>query len=415
MTHQDLDHLFTSARNVPIETSATEIATWVGATAATSAGVLGVAGKLKLFIAKKTTMLFGITLGTVGVTAVSIALMSSPPEQKETSPVITYDFVEEQTPPKIQETSIDFDDTTRLEAPEFPVAPKPVAPVPPIASIVPVFPAVPVQPVMAAPINGRGINGDEASIIPAPRTPRRIVSPPKPCTPNRNHQDCCENNGDDKKRESVTGDGHVTKQVRNIKSFSEINIEGLFDVTISQGEKESVTVETDANLQEFVVVSNDGNTLTVKNGRANFKKVTKMEIHIVLKDVSKISGSGLGDIKTESTLKLNSLELRISGVGDSNFKLDCDRLDIRYGGVGDVKLSGKAKTVKMNCSGVGDVRAYDLEVTDLKLNRSGVGDTKVNVIGELTIDFSGVGTVSYKGAPTTKNITKTGIGSIKAK
>ncbi|MFT6243719.1 MAG: hypothetical protein ACJA0U_000373 [Salibacteraceae bacterium] len=249
MTHQDLDHLFTSARNVPVETSAAEIATWVGATAATTAGVLGVAGKLKLFIAKKTTMLFGITLGTVGVTAISVALMSSPPEQKETSPVITYDFVEEQTPPKIQEASIDLDDTTRLEAPEFPVAPKPVAPVPPIASIAPVFPAVPVQPVMAAPINGREMNGDEASVIPAPRGPRGIVSPPKPSTPNRNQEACCDNHGDDKKREPVTGDGNVTKQVRNIKSFSEINIEGLFDVTISQGEKESVTVETDANLE----------------------------------------------------------------------------------------------------------------------------------------------------------------------
>jgi hypothetical protein len=415
MTHQDLDHLFTSARNVPVETSAAEIATWVGATAATTAGVLGVAGKLKLFIAKKTTMLFGITLGTVGVTAISVALMSSPPKQKETSPVITYDFVEEQTPPKTQETSIDFDDTLEVEFPPFPEVPKPVAPVPPVAST---FPAPPAPPVIAAPIGVSTMGEFEASAFPAPRAPKapsRIVSPPKPSTPNRNQEDCCDNPEDDKKRESVTGDGNVTKQVRNIKSFSEINIEGLFDVTISQGEKESVTVETDANLQEFVVVLNDGNALTVKNGKANFKKITKMEIHIVLKDVSKISGSGLGDIKTESTLKLNSLELRISGVGDANFKLDCDRLDIIYGGVGDVNLSGKAKTVKMNCSGVGDIRAYNLEVTDLKLNRSGVGDTKVNVIGELTIDFSGVGTVSYKGAPTSKNITKTGIGSVEAK
>jgi hypothetical protein len=414
MTHQDLDHLFTSARNVPVETSATEIATWVGATAATSAGVLGVAGKLKLFIAKKTIMLFGITLGTIGVTAISVALMSSPPEQEENSPVITYDFVDDEAPQKLQETSIDFDDTLELDVP------KPVAPIPPVPPVASTFPAPPPPPppAIAAPIGVRTMSEFEASAFPAPRAPkppRRTVSPPAPCPPNCNNRSSCDNSRDGRKNKSVTGDGNVTKQNREVKSFSEIKIEGLFDVTISQGSKESVTVETDANLQEFVEVVNDGNALTVRNGKANFKKVTKMEIHIVLKDVSKISAYGLGDIKSESTLKLNSLELKISGVGDASFQLDCDRLDLNYGGVGDVKLSGKAKTVKMNSSGVGDVHAYDLAVTDLKLNQSGVGDTKVSVNGELTIDFSGVGAVSYKGNPTSKNITKTGIGSVKAK
>ena len=137
MTHQDLGHLFTSARNVPVETSASEIATWVGAT---PAGVLSVTGKLKLFIAKKTTMLFGITLGTVGVTALSVALMSSPPEQEKNSPVITQNVADEQAPPKIQETSIAFDDPLELETPEYLEVPVPIEPAVHAARIAPQFP-----------------------------------------------------------------------------------------------------------------------------------------------------------------------------------------------------------------------------------------------------------------------------------
>ena len=189
----------------------------------------------------------------------------------------------------------------------------------------------------------------------------------------------------------------------------------MFDVIISQGDKEGVTVETDENLQEFVIVKNDGNTLVLKNGAAKIKKITKMKVYVVLKDVNKIVGHSIGDITSETTLKLSSLELKVKGVGDADFKLDCDKFELDYSGVGDVSLSGKVAKAKMNCTGVGDVKAYDLEVTDMKLNQSGVGDTKINVKGDLTINFTGVGDVSYKGKPVTKNITKSGIGSVKAK
>lgn len=253
------------------------------------------------------------------------------------------------------------------------------------------------------------------STISTPKVSRGIVSPPIPCPPNCNGEDDSDNLKDSKRRKAVTGDGNVTKQVRMIKSFSEINIDGLFDVTISQGDKESVTVETDANLQEFVEVSNNGNSLMVGLVSLKIKKISHMKIHIVLKDVSKITGHGLGDLKTGMILKLALLELRINGVGDAKFKLDCNQFNLKCEGVADVYLSGTSKRVKMDCRGVGDIHAYDLKVTDLKLKQTGVGDTKVHVTGDLTIDFSGVGDISYKGEPKTKKIEQEGVGTVKAK
>ena len=98
MKHQNLDHLFSAAQNVDLETSAAEVASWVGTAAAASTGVLGVAAKLKLFIAKKTFIMLGITLGSAGVVVFTTAMLgSAPTPEKVNKPIIVSHFAEENT------------------------------------------------------------------------------------------------------------------------------------------------------------------------------------------------------------------------------------------------------------------------------------------------------------------------------
>lgn len=83
MTSDDLNQLFASAREIPVETAPEQIAGRVGAAATTSSGVLGAAAKLKLFIARKSMIMLGITAGSAGVIVLSTTLLMPSSSQQE--------------------------------------------------------------------------------------------------------------------------------------------------------------------------------------------------------------------------------------------------------------------------------------------------------------------------------------------
>ncbi len=394
MTSDDLNQLFASAREIPVETAPDQIAGWVGAAATTSTGVVGVAAKLKLFIAKKSMIMLGITLGSAGIIVLSTALIMQPAsseknpvnDQFKSSVLIT----EEDQKPEIEqkevsETSeeISYQEETNDETPS---------------------------------------DGKEPSMLPIPArydyVPHiRMDNNAQLFSPHfqdRNHQ-VASHVEKKEKRDAIKGNGEVTKEERSVQPFSAIEISGVFDVVLKQGSKEAVTVETDANLQECVLVENEGSNLILKNSKSKIKKCTKMIVYVTVKDLSRIKTTGVGDVNCENALKTNTLDLVLSNVGDADMNLECQTLNIKYNGVGDLKLSGTANESTIDCSAVGDLKAFDLQVNKMNLTHTGVGDAAISVSEDLTLDFKGVGNVHYKGNPEKKDIKKAGVGSVKNK
>jgi len=193
----------------------------------------------------------------------------------------------------------------------------------------------------------------------------------------------------------VEGSGVVKKETRKVESFNAISCYGVVDVFLSQGEKESVVVEADDNLLEYIITEIKNGTLEIKNKKnIQFRKSTKMNIYITVQNITNMAFYGVGDLKCETKLNLSNLEITNHGVGDIN-------------------LIGQAKFLKVSNSGVGDIKAYEFVVEKLTLNNSGVGDVEVNATNELKVVNSGVGDVIYKGGANSTDIESNGVGSIK--
>jgi hypothetical protein len=409
MTHQELDHLFASARTAPAQTSVEEVTAWVGAAAIATTGVIGIAAKLKLFIAKKSLLMLGSVLGTVGVVTLgTIMLVSSPNSGTPESNSIVGTTVSEENFEKEVEANIlpiDLQQEDTLEVPA------PVASEPALAPMAPMPPAPMGPNVIAFTPNIL------ESIYIELETPQVIVTIPEiepvmhtgvaPIT-------YCSDKDDNRK--PVKGNGNVTTESRPVKAFKKLEINGIFDVIITQGDVEAVSVETDENLQEFILIEQDGDRLSLNtSSEVNFKKSTKMNVYVTVKSMTHLSSNGIGDVKTENQLNGKKLTVDISGVGDVDLNMNYGSLEFDYQGVGDVLLKGDVAKVDMDCMGVGNVKAYDLNTKEVKLDQSGVGDTEFFASDAVDIDFSGVGNVRYKGNPASKSIDKDGIGSVKAK
>lgn len=215
-------------------------------------------------------------------------------------------------------------------------------------------------------------------------------------------------------QKKIKGNGNVVTQERTISSFNEIIVNGVYNVYLTQGQNESVKVETDENLQEAVIVKNKGNALVLgwKKG-INVKRKTKMNVYVTLKDIAKLEVKGVGNVNTSSKLSLNTLDIEASGVGNTSLELDCKQLDGEISMVGNFTLKGKVTEVILDNNGTGALRAFDLVAQKLEINNSGIGKVEVNAQKEISITSSGIGSVYYKGNAKTTKLDHRGMGKIK--
>lgn len=207
--------------------------------------------------------------------------------------------------------------------------------------------------------------------------------------------------------------GNVITRDVSIKSFNAIKANGMYELILTQGDKESVKVETDDNLQNLIIISNDGNTLVIDEPRVrdhSFKfrgtdgewgKKQRFKVYVTFKNIKDIDIQTIGNIRSEGSLTFDALEINDQSVGNIDLALTAKKLTITNKGVGSITLNGHADNAVIVNSGVGSFKGQDLVVQTMNINNSGVGHAEVNVVKDLTVKDSFLGKVNNVGAAKT--------------
>jgi hypothetical protein len=212
----------------------------------------------------------------------------------------------------------------------------------------------------------------------------------------------------------IKGSGTVTKEQRELTPFDKIDVTGVFTVYLSQGEEESVEVEIDDNLQQYVLVHNEGSKLVLGiKDKVNFGKTTQNNIFVTVKDIDLFRVTGVCTLKTLDPLNFGDFTLKVSGVANGDLEVHGNKLNVNLSGVTHVELSGSATEMSINQSGVGNFNARKLEAAKVTVTNSGVGSVSVFATQELSMNNSGVGSINYSGDAKIKSINSSGVGKIK--
>ncbi len=381
MTNDQLNQLFDSARKIPVETSAEQIASWVGVAATSTTGILGIAGKLKLFIAKKAFIMVGTSLSIISAGVITAVVLNTTEPVKENVPSVAHEVVT--APVVVTEESVVVEETT-VAAPKKTIAETserevmPPRPLEPLQSNEPILQAMQVEyKIPAAPKEYEFVNVEPLD------------------------------NG-----KKIKASGNVIKKEFEVKAFSELEIAGVFDIVILQGDAAKVVVEADDNLMELFQIENKGNRLIV-DMTGTFEDKKTNTVYITITELEKLSYSGVGDLSTTGSITLKALDCDIAGVGDLQLEVNCTDLHVNFTGVGDVMLSGTGNKATYELSGVGDLEADELKTKVVSLTLSGVGDAKVNASDEIKVNLTGLGDVKYSGSPEKKDLSNAGMGKIK--
>ena len=203
----------------------------------------------------------------------------------------------------------------------------------------------------------------------------------------------------DNDKQKIEGSGNVVTRDVAIQSFDQFEASGVFNVSLTQGGKETVKIEAEDNLQNLFEVKNEGSKLIVSMKKdTHFDSKKKMTVYISFKNLKSMDLKMVGNVSSEGNLNFGDLSLDNKSVGSVDLALNAQKLDINNKSVGNLKLSGKAENAVIRSNSVGAIKASNLIVQTMDIDNDGVGSAEVNAIKTLKIKDSFLGKVKNVGS-----------------
>jgi hypothetical protein len=202
--------------------------------------------------------------------------------------------------------------------------------------------------------------------------------------------------------EWVSGNGKIVSQQKDVGAFNSVEVHGSVDVRIRQDAGNSVKVQTDENLFEFIDIYTEGNTLVIRPRQGYRLDPSKgLVAYISAPSFRKVDLSGDCNITSEGTISgTEELAIEVSGSGDIKMDVSLTKIRTQISGSGSVVLRGKASEFEARVSGSGDVKCFELQTERTALDISGSAGAEISASQDLDVHISGSGTVRYKGPAT---------------
>lgn len=244
--------------------------------------------------------------------------------------------------------------------------------------------------------------------------------------------------------QSVSGSGKVIAETRDISGFTAVTLEGIGEVTIEQGTRESLTIEAEDNLIEYFDITVKNSTLIIgikdEYQTVSLQPTQPVKFQVTVRDLEAVTLAGSGSITTgdlETTnfdisllgsghittgnLTTEAVTINLAGSGNISIgkvtanslssstlgsggitieKLTADSVDVSIPGSGDLTLTGTVGDQQIDIRGSGSYEASGLQSESATISIAGSGDVFLAVSDSLNVDILGSGDVTYSGQPT---------------
>jgi hypothetical protein len=198
--------------------------------------------------------------------------------------------------------------------------------------------------------------------------------------------------------DEMIGSGRIVKESREVRSFDAIEASGAFRIYLSQGNNESLVIEADDNLMQYIETSVRGGKLYLDTRGVGLRSAT-LRAHITVVDIENIKASGAVKITGETPIEFKRLKIGASGAADIDMEVYGDNMELKVSGAGKTYLTGEVDKMSINLSGASKLSAETLYTKFMDIEISGAGSANVNVDEVLDAKISGAGNVRYIGEP----------------
>jgi hypothetical protein len=216
----------------------------------------------------------------------------------------------------------------------------------------------------------------------------------------------------------LTGCSDVSMQTQNedVSGFNRLQINTFGEFIIEQGDQESLTIDAPRDYLRYVTTSVDNGVLVIGMRRGFLgTPIQRVTYTLTVKDLNEISISGAAAVKV-FTLDTEQMAVNLTGAGSVEIdKLTARDLNINLTSAGAIVVAGAVDKQKITISGVGSYEAGDLRSNSTDILLTGAGSAVVWAEQDLSVNVTGVGSVSYFGENPQVSQNVSGLGSVNSK
>lgn len=207
------------------------------------------------------------------------------------------------------------------------------------------------------------------------------------------------------------GSGNVVTETREVANFDRLSLAGIGDVTLTQGDEESLKIEAEDNIIPNIKTEVRDGTLYITYQRKSLLPTKPVKFYLAMKNVHSLETMGVSSLRSDK-VTTDQLDVIISGTGSINIlKLTADSVNTNISGAGNFEAEGQVTDQRVVLSGAGNYNGSDLQSKTGDVTITGLGQVSIWATETLNVIISGTGGVDYYGEPKiTKSIS--GIGNL---
>ncbi|MEL6255232.1 MAG: DUF2807 domain-containing protein [Bacteroidota bacterium] len=181
--------------------------------------------------------------------------------------------------------------------------------------------------------------------------------------------------------DTIVGSGNIVSESRSVSSFDQVEAGAAFDIFISQGTDESLTVEADDNIIDLISTEVVNGSLRIRFTESNlmFSRET-MKINMVIPELSAL------DLEDASTCEVDNFQI--------NGRLD---IDLKDGS--DVRISGSSAELFARLDDASKIKGFSFTVDDCSAILKDASKMEITVNTSLTGSAKDAAELLYKGNP----------------
>lgn len=216
-------------------------------------------------------------------------------------------------------------------------------------------------------------------------------------------------------RNSITGDGNVVSEMREISSFNAIKASSGLNVYVHFGEERAeIEVLADENLHEVIKTEVSNGELKIYT-RHNIRKARAKDVYVFAGDVNELDVSSAAQIIGENVLQTDKLEADVSSAGKLQLELECSYMELDISSSAGAILSGQTKRFDVEVSSAGSLDANDFPAGECDIDVSSAADAEIHVLKSLSANASSAANIRFVGNPQERKINTSSAGSVHEK
>lgn len=179
--------------------------------------------------------------------------------------------------------------------------------------------------------------------------------------------------------DSYLGSGDMISQNRNLSEFSKIKSSGIFEVNIQQGEVQNIEILADDNIINKITTEVYNGQLNIGLKKGTYRSID-VTINITVKNLTKITNEGAGDITAIDFFEIE--EMMIQNSGSAN-----------------IYVEGSTEHLDLENIGSGTIFAEEMLSIESTISIEGSGNCRVTCQDYLKGKIKGSGSIFYLGNP----------------